>query len=400
MDDAGTSGGGGSSQDGGWHAGNDAGRLDDGGSTADAGALPCRAVPPPDSQPRKVVVSHPYAFDAGRDDRYEVLLLSPTGELTRTQLEFRMGRGWDGTIVFTPDGEIGLVAQDDGSIGVFRFADGGVEVLHRALKQGFYAHQVLVSADGARAYVLDFNTEANGGGIYALAIGCDGQVRFDGKLAPASGASAMALLPRSTARAVLAAGSVSGLDAGSHAHVLELSDAGVSRLYSGRAFPDDDAIASDVAITADERFAIVADNGFAAGNRIAAVSLENGRVTQGQLFTTGSPRALASSPFNNALLVVSSDGADAYRLLRYEPANAAAPFTLSPSPIAYRFGRPQLPGAAIVVRRGQLLGRVLVAELSGVRQLQFTDGGQIEDVAELSLGSGFEGIVGAIGVTP
>ena len=166
---------------------------DDGGdanSGADAGdpSAPdatvgegCIREPRPENAARKLIVSRPYTDTADKADRWEVLDLSPTGEITSSDTYFDMARAADGEVVFTPDGEIGLVAQEEGGVGVFRIGeDGAVEVLHFAFKEDFYAESVVMSASGDRAYVLDSQWRTNGGGIYSLKIGCDDSIKSEG----------------------------------------------------------------------------------------------------------------------------------------------------------------------------------------------------------------------------
>ena len=63
-------------------------------------------------------------------------------------------------------------------------------------------------------------------------------------------------------------------------------------------------------------------------------------------------------------------------------------------------GRPQLPGAAALLRRGSLSGLVLVAETEGVRAVLLGPDGAAEDLGLTTLGTSFEGIAGAVGVQP
>ena len=97
---------------------------------------PCERAPAAAERPRKVVISHPFKSgpaSRNRADVFAVWELSADGELARTPQRFAMGRAADGQdIVFTPDGRIGVVVQEDGSLGVFRFTPDGVEVIHAA----------------------------------------------------------------------------------------------------------------------------------------------------------------------------------------------------------------------------------------------------------------------------
>src|SRR4051794_22094017 len=87
-------------------------RTSDASSTAFTTTPRCTRSFAPEDQPRKVVVSHPYSN--GREDmkQMEVLDLSADGQLTKTGVTFQMYKPVYGPILFTPDGEIGLVPQD------------------------------------------------------------------------------------------------------------------------------------------------------------------------------------------------------------------------------------------------------------------------------------------------
>jgi hypothetical protein len=53
-----------------------------------------------------------------------------------------------------------------------------------------------------------------------------------------------------------------------------------------------------------------------------------------------------------------------------------------------------------MIRRGSLEGLVLVAELSGVRKVAFHSDYTVTDLGVLDFGSGYTGMVGAVGVQP
>jgi hypothetical protein len=210
--------------------------------TPDAAPVGCPRTAAAAERARKVVVSHPFSSGTAKATQYEVLDLAVDGTLTRpaTPVTFSMGTGFEGPIVFTPDGAIGLAAQDDGSVGVFRLdAAGAPTVVHAAFREGFYAQRVVLSADGARAWVLDSNTGNNGGGVYEVAIACDGTLTTRGLVVPGGSANAMALLPTDPTKGVLAARQAFDSAAGLDLHVVDLfARKGVS---GGTAF-DADAI--------------------------------------------------------------------------------------------------------------------------------------------------------------
>ncbi len=357
----------------------------------------CPRVAKADDRTRKVVVSHPFGEDGSKANLYEVLELSSEGALTRTNETFEMARGLS-EIAFTPDGEVGLVAQEDGSVGVFTFdAAGKVRVVHAAFTGQFYPSHVVVSRDGARAFLIDPQTANNGGGVHEVRIGCDGSLTYVGLTVPGGQAHAMALLPTNPDRAVLVAGAAFDSASGDYAHTLDLSMATPKRLASGPVFGDSDAIASWVAVTPDGKWALVTDNGFAMGSRMAPVALDT--MKPAPTMTVANPAAVVMSPFGNAALLLESDGEDALRALTYDPAKTDAPFTLGPE-VAYKDGKKtELPLIAFAIDRGSLKGRVLVAENQAVRQLVFAPDGAITDLGTTTF-EGFTGIVGSLGVQP
>jgi hypothetical protein len=326
-----------------------------------------------------------------------VLDLGIDGKLTRNNVTFQMRTAF-AEIAFTPDGKVGIVAQDDGSLGVFAFDNAGkLTVVNPAFSGKFYAGHVVVSKDGTRAYVVDANTANNGGGVHEVSIACDGQLTYVGLVVPGGTAHAMTLVPNDPDRAILVAGKAFDSPAGTYVHRLDLATAKPERKASAGAFGDADAIASHVAVTLDAKFALVSDNGYAKGSRIVAVSLDT--MTPTTPITTPNPAGVAISPFGNAALLMNSDGEDALRVLHYDPKQAQKPFTIG-AEVAYVGGKTELPLIAHVIDRGALRGRVLVAENTAVRQLDFTEAGSVVDRGPTSLGDGIPSIVGSLGVQP
>jgi DNA-binding beta-propeller fold protein YncE len=343
---------------------------------------------------RKLVVSHPFGDNPRR---YEVLDLDRRGQLTRSDVMFEMDRATSfAPIAFTPDGSIGIAVQERGTLGVFRFDDEGrVTVVDPAFRGPFFARSVVIDEDGARAYVTDGNTEENGGGVYALSIGCDGHLSLRGQVVPGATAHALAFLPGSGRRAVLAAGKAFASAEANDAFLVDLKRHRL--LAEGDGFGDHSAIVSSLAVTADGKYALVGDDGLMIGNRVAVVALPS--MERKQVLETRAPFAIVTSPFDNAAIVVNGDSADEITTLRYERGNASEPFALT-GVLAYTAPRPQLPGAAVMIRRGSLKGRVLVSELLAVRQVQFTRDGVVADIGRTTWESGIPSIVGTIGVQP
>ena len=390
-------------------AGGDAGSSIDGGALdastpgdagADAPSTACPRLPAAADRARKVVISHPFGATTGeKATLFEVLDLSASGTLTRPSVPvtFSMGTALITPIVFTPDGEIGLVAQDDGSVGVVRIpATGAPEVIHAAYKGAFYASAIVVSADGTRAWVLDENTGNNGGGVYEVPIGCDGKLGAATLVVPGGTAHVMALMPGDPGKAILAAGTAFDSAATDDVHLVDLVTK--KRLSSAAPFGDTDSIASSVAITTDGKYALVADDGIIKGSRIAVVKVGPPMAPVG-LLTTPYPAAIVMSPFGNAALVLNDDSTDQIHLMTYDATNVATPFTIT-GELAYKFGKPQLPFNASLIDRGSLKGTTFVAENVAVRQITFDASGGATDTAKLDTGTDNLSIVGVVGVQP
>ncbi len=369
------------------------------GSTDASDGAPsgCTRLPKEADRVRKVIASHPFLAAGTKGKGFEVLDLDVAGALTRTGTKFEMGTALNDAVVFTPDGEIGLVAQDDGTVGIFRFDPSGKPVVvNPALKGEFYAGRLVMDPSGARAYVLDANTESNKGGIYTIEIGCDGTVTPKGLIGPGGTANAMQFLPGAPTKALLAAGKAFASAAGTDTHVVDLG-ANPSLVQSGTAFSGHDAIPSSVAIMKDGMFALVSDDGAIAGNRVAVVALPS--LTFVQMLTTEFPAAVVASAHGNAALVLNDDSTDEVTVLSYNSANANAPFAIK-GRVPYKFPKPQIPVTAVQITRGSLAGRVIIGENTALRQMQFMPDGTVVDTAQTSTGTTIPDIVGVVGVQP
>src|SRR5512140_577985 len=139
------------------------------------GVSSCARSPAAADRTRFVVIAHPYTAAGDASPAFEVLQLSATGQLTRfaSPRTFMLAtRTPFGVIAFTPDGKVGIVAMDDGNLGVFALdADGNPTVVQASFHGSFYADRVVMSPAGDRAWIIDRNTRANGGGIYQVEIG-------------------------------------------------------------------------------------------------------------------------------------------------------------------------------------------------------------------------------------
>ena len=351
--------------------------------------------------PRHVVISRPYDTAGNAATKFEVLSLSAAGVLARgaTPVTFDMHRTNFGTIAFTPDGKIGLVAQEDGSLGVFALADDGTPSVVTAGfgSETFYADRVIVDPSGDFAYILDGNTRANGGGIYAIRIGCDGTPTSLGLIAAGSTPGSLIL---DGDRALVAAGELLGTATGVDAELLHWTGATAPTVTSGAdAFGDDDAIVGGSALTSDKHTFLIGDkNSFSAtGNRVAVVTVGDTTVTPASILTpVADPESIQTSPFGNVAIVTTADG-DAIHVLDDGGANNAWQVR---GLLTYTSGNPMQPGDTTAITRGALNGHVLVSELSSIRQVVFHDDGSVVDIGSLQFGDGLDQILGAIGVQP
>jgi hypothetical protein len=351
-------------------------------------------------RPRKLVISHPYTEARASSGTIEVFDLSTNGDLLAADTPFQLDQVNQGRIVFTPDGEIGMVAHEDGSIGVFRFTAGvAPTVIHQKFTGSFYATTLTISDDGQKVYVVDSNWRNNGGGIYELAIGCDGTLMELGLVAPSKLAQAMVWLHQTPNRAVVAAYDLLDSPIDQSTHLLDLAG-DPTLLSSVNGFGDNESILSDLAVTYDDQFVLVGDNsGFSnVANRVAVGKVQgNNLITQPLITPIKDPTSILASPFNNAALVISGFSDAAFRL-SYDP--LASPAFVNEGELSYKGASPQLPSVAVMVDRGTLKGRVWVAENVGIRQLRFNADGTISDLGLFPLGKGYDKIVGAIGVQP
>jgi hypothetical protein len=382
---------------GGTSSGGAAGGGGTAGVAADGGA--CVRTPGPADGPRSVVVSHPYDAAQKPAGGYEVLTLDAQGQLAKTGHAFELGRAVDGDIVFTPDGELGFVATEDGKVGVFRFeSDGSVTVLDPGFSGSFYAAKLVVDPKGDRLYVIDSQWRENGGGIYSLRIECDDSLVEEGQWAAAKLPEGLAFLAQSPGRVVVPASDILGSPSDQHVHLLDWS-ATPTLVGSASVFGSDSPIISSIAVVASEKYALIADNsGFSSvPNRIAVVSIAGSALGGVQeLSPIEDPADIEPSPFDDTALVTSGFGDGIFVVSAN--GSASAPFSLEE--LGYSGDKPQLPVSLSGIRRGTLKGRVLVSEVSAVRQVSFGDGSAPTDLGPFSLGAGTENIVGALGVQP
>ncbi|RLB64205.1 MAG: hypothetical protein DRI90_05140 [Deltaproteobacteria bacterium] len=372
-----------------------------GGGGGSAGSDPCPRDPAPANRERRVVISHPYDAQGGQDGRFEVLALSEGGQLSATGTTFEMGRAFEGVITFTSDGLVGVAVHDDGTLGVFGWDEQDqLQVIHDSYEGSFYADSVVMDPTGSRLFVLDNQWREHGGGVYRLRIECDGTLVEETKLFEAKLPAALLFDPLTPDRAVVAAKDAFSSPLDLDAHLLAWGG-NPSWVTGSDAFPDDEASIGAAAITPDGHYALLGDNSAFSGlpNRVAVVQIGADSLTVAQVLSPlEDPYAIVASPFGNAALVVSGFGEELF-VLDYDSDNAASPFSIAGT-VSYQGGSPGLPGKAVLIERGDLEGRVLVAEYNGVRQVSFQPDGTATDHGLSTFGSGSENNVGAIGVQP
>ncbi len=359
----------------------------------------CARTPSPDDGPRRLVISHPFLANGERSNVFEVLDVSPEGALSRPGRQFEMGNAVSGSIQFTPDGEVGLVALDDGKIGVFRLdAAGHPTVVHEGFKGAFDAGRVVMEPGGDSALVIDRNWRERGGGVYRVTIGCDGSLTDQGRILAAKSPGAVTFVGQRAVVAAVDAGDLPKSGEPPHANVHLVDMSGAPRVTASADIFGYDIIVGGAAMTSDGRTMLVGDvNGFGDfPNRVAAVDVSEARVRPSGLMPVENPEAIATSPFGD-VAVVASPMADAIQILdRGGPQNGWR----VRGPVPYADGRrPQLPGDLATIDRGRLRGTVFVSENVSVRRLEFQPNGSVVDRGSLELGEDFSSISGAIGVT-
>lgn len=369
---------------------------DDIGDDDDDGTTGCPRTLAEADRVRYGAIGLPYTAAGDPANAWEIVALGTTGGVSFGVASFEMGRQPFGEVVFTPDGEVGLVAQDDGTLGVFTVdAQGGVTVVHAGFEGSFYASRVVMDPSGERAWILDVNFPKNGGGIYGVTIGCDGSLTDDGLLVETKLAYDMEI--RTPGAAVVYAKSLADSPFANDLHKVALDPIGQTSGVD--AFPtDDDAIVADLAITDDRNFALIADNNsFGTGDRVSVVDLVPTSPVHVQTLAIGDPVSIAVSPFDDAVVVANGFG-NAVFVVPYD-GSVVPPFG-TPVELAYVGAAPELPANFVPMTRGELEGDVYLAELSGIRRIRFLGDGQVVDLGLVSRGGGVENIVGAFGFPP
>jgi hypothetical protein len=366
-----------------------------------SGANGCPRTPAAADRDRYVVVAHPYNTTGQSASTFEVLKLSSAGALSAFSPPriFMLGNRMPfGNITFTPDGKLGIAPLDNGKLGVFALDNEGiVTVVDPGFVGSFYADRVVMDPSGDLAWVVDRNTRDNGGGLYQVAIACNGTLTDLGQLAPARSPGGLAFVGT---RAVVAARDIlSSPSTVSDVHILDVSANPPTYVGGGDAFGDDDQAFSGFALSSDGTTAFIGDSNFAGPDRVTIATLDATSVTSFQVISMiTDPSSIVVSPFGDVAVVASSQPPnEGIYVLDTGGTNGA---WRNRGELTYLAGTAELPGDMVLVDRGTLSGHVLVSELSRVRQLSIDPSGSVTDSGSLLFGDGLEHIGGAIGIQP
>jgi len=359
-----------------------------------------------------IVASHPFAQDTKEFRVYSF----GNSTVSLTGQPFYLDKVSEGRISFIADGKYGLVATDRGKVSIFSLDEqaNAVPLYTDYRPKSCYADSVVADpVNATRAYLLDINVS---GGICAINIDSNGKVSDQGLVLSIPSAAQLLFPPAAAAAAsndaivVSLTGVVTLVDWASHTPVFTINAFDTVDREDGSA----DAVVPSATVTADGKYLLVLDDNAVMGTmRFAALrvnwasrTLERVQViANSRQVSFADPVCIVASPYNNLALVSSAEG-NAILQLRYNPADSATPFVLL-GPITITTTKPQLPSTMILLAPGggkdadAAVGRVIVAELSGIRQLQFMPDGSVVDMgltdSEYDSASG-AGIIGAIGV--
>lgn len=383
--------------------GDDGATSTDGGPGSDGasgdGGPSCNRVAAAADRTRYVVIARPYDTNGGQANAYEVLSLTSDGtlaQMTPPTLFTLGGRASTGTIAFTPDGKVGYVAfNEGGKIGIFSLADDGTPtVIDPGFAGAAYPGAVVVDASGDTLYIVDQNTRANGGGIYAATIRCDGTLTDRGLVAAAR--SPVGIAFRGSTAVIGARDLLDRETLGDEVHLANLGATPPVRIAGGDAFGDDDQVMAQFALSADGNTVFIGDNNFAGVGRLGIATLTDSSVTFAATITdVFDPGGLAVSPFGDVAIVSAAQANRIFQIDKLGPSS-----TWRKVQVTTMNGNPQLPADMVSLDRGMLRGHVWVSENTSIRHVRFTQAGAVEDLGSLAFGSGLQNIPGAIGITP
>lgn len=362
---------------------------------------PCPRLPAAADRDRVVIVSRPFKNEGeGAEKRsplFEVMILDQQGVLKETGQTFELESTMFSEFVFTPDGEIGLIALASGKIGVFRIgSDYKVSVVHQAFSLSVFASRIIMSEDGQSAYVLSTNWRNNGGGIYQVEIACDGSLTEKGQIAEAKLPFDLAFVD--SQKVVIAANDILDSVQDNNVHLVDLSAPSV--LASANGFQNASPFVSSVVLTNDKNYVLVADNSMSTNNSISVLAIDQvqNKITPIiQFDSVTDPANMIVSPYDNLVLITGTEENSIWAI-DYDVTSSSTPFSFrgkietSTSTL--------LPYSISVITRGSLKGHVLVGENTSIRQLQLSADGSVKEIAENNYGTEFTSIVGAVGIQP
>src|SRR5262249_42051684 len=151
---------------------------------------------------------------------------------------------------------------------------------------------------GDRVWVLDQQWRNNGGGIYGVAIGCDGTPSATGLVTAAKLAGGLAITGGGGDHAIVAATDIASSAARDDVHVVTW----------GGGPSDAPRSAGGTAPTAAGATYLVGDiNQFPPADRVAVVHVDGATVTPVSVIgAVGDPEAIAASPFGDVAVVTST----------------------------------------------------------------------------------------------
>jgi hypothetical protein len=350
----------------------------DSGDSADSDepvAEGCHATPLPDDSDRLLLVSFAYDSDYQSSELWGAARLAQDGTLTTLDVELSLGHTTGRVGAFTPDGAFGFVTTDMGLLSTVAVGDDlEPTIVDAEVDAGLYAEALVVHPSGEWLLATDGNWPENGGGLYRLAIDCDsGALGAAERLFEAKNPFGVARRPGTIDQYAFYGREVPGTASGTNLHLVDLSTSPATILSSVAAFPDEDAIVSDLAFDHDGDSVLVADHSEWTGNptRIAAVEVEEDTLRLTGTLEVDDPMDLVAAPWPGGGMLVLSGYGDAVWALDQSGDSWS---------VGAKVASSALPGAAVVVTGGPLQGRVLVAEVNGVRAIDLSDDGGATDL--------------------
>ncbi len=373
----------------------------------------CRRAPELEDT-RAIVAARPYLDDGSPGTSYEVFTLDLQGVVMSTGRDFDMGRAIDGKIHFTPDGEVGVVRQEDGSLGIFKLdANHNVTVIDPGYvglqakvnpSQARYFSTVTMLRDGSGLIATNGSWRNVGGSVWYIPLDCvTGLPGQEVQIAESKLARHVQQLHGNDGQLVVASHDILAPMVREDAHLLDIHAPTMPTLLgSARIFMDDDATMTAMAISENDKHVLLGDSNLFGGpttnHRVGVFEITpNGLIARNIISDILDPADIVVSPHHNAAIVSSFEG-NKLVVLDYEPNNVTTPFT--PNGEVRTTNATLLPSTMVMVRRGALNGVVVVAENTGIRTLQFMPSGDVLELHQANFGQDLSDIIGAIGVQP